>query len=500
MMPLILILVIGLAFIPDHALEGVPDPFGRAGLTGLGVLLVAAFAELTSRYFCRLLHRHPESRQPILYWYGWGRTVHVLLILGVYLVTLFVIRWGAVVRVNAGLKNAVLLDEILVLAPFLLSLVAGWFSFYRLERMIHETSLMPFQTLGAYIWFRVRHYLGLILFPILIFTGIHEAVLWLLPGLHQQQWFQLGWVAALLIMVLVLMPWFLTVIWGAKSLPAGPLRDRLVAMARRLGFRYTDILLWDTQGGMANAMVTGIVPVPRYVMLSDTLVRDLSPEQVEAVFGHEIGHVKHQHILLYFSFLVLSVFLLAGILPPLEMNEVDWSMILGTAFTGDYVWSTHLPALGILGGYIWLVFGFLSRRCERQADVYGCKAVSCDADTCHGNGFISPAEMAMPDGIVAELIDAAAAMQRPHLPTGRGTRLCPTGIRTFIQALERVADLNGIHPNKPSWRHSSIARRVEFLERLLVEPAAERRFQIRLALTKGGLLLSLTGLIVLMFF
>src|SRR5205823_9237933 len=38
--------------------------------------------------------------------------------------------------------------------------------------------------------------------------------------------------------------------------------------------------------------------------------------------------------------------------------------------------------LSFLGIFFWLVFGHLSRRFERQADVFGCKIVSCGALEC----------------------------------------------------------------------------------------------------------------------
>src|SRR5438046_8697341 len=83
-----------------------------------------------------------------------------------------------------------------------------------------------------------------------------------------------------------------------------------------------------------------------------------------------------------------------------------------------------LPLVASLGAYIFVVFGFLSRRCERQADIYGCRAVSCAQRDCSGH-------------------DSSVEL----LPAGQG--LCPTGIRTFMDALEKVAQLNGISRDRP---------------------------------------------------
>ena len=54
------------------------------------------------------------------------------------------------------------------------------------------------------------------------------------------------------------------------------LRERLLATAGRLHFRFSNVMLWHTRGGMANAMVVGLLPWPRYIVLTDRLVEDFS--------------------------------------------------------------------------------------------------------------------------------------------------------------------------------------------------------------------------------
>src|SRR5262249_23742618 len=132
-----------------------------------------------------------------------------------------------------------------------------------------------------------------------------------------------------------------------------------------------------------------------------------------------------------------------------------------------------LPFVALLGAYIFVVFGFLSRRCERQADLFGCRVISCKRYDC--------------------LMHTAAT---EVVPGARG--LCPTGIRTFISALEKVAYLNGISRDRPgwlqSWQHSTIARRVTFLQEVVLDPSLERRFQRNVCVVKWGLLVGLTVL------
>src|SRR5262249_5492261 len=209
---------------------------------------------------------------------------------------------------------------------------------------------------------------------------------------------------------------------GLKPLPAGPLRDRLTAVARRLNFRCNDFLLWNTHGTVANAMVTGVLPRLRYVVFTDRLLSDLSVDEVEAVFGHEVGHVKHHHMLFYLGFLVASMVVVVGawesVLPWLSLEETASDSLGVQELLGI------MPLLTLMGGYIFLVFGFLSRRCERQADIYGCRTGSCPGP--EGNGHREGT---------------------PYAPPGHG--LCPTGIGTFIEALEKVARSNGISRDRP---------------------------------------------------
>src|SRR5262249_43818680 len=72
-----------------------------------------------------------------------------------------------------------------------------------------------------------------------------------------------------------------------------------------------------------------------------------------------------------------------------------------------------------------------------------------------------------------------------------------------IEALEKVARLNGISRDRPgwlsSWQHSTIARRVAFLQDVLADPPLERRFQRRVALVKWGLLLGLLAALAVLF-
>lgn len=118
--------------------------------------------------------------------------------------------------------------------------------------------------------------------------------------------------------------------------------------------------------------------------------------------------------------------------------------------------------------YFGLFFGFLSRRFERQADIFGCRVVSCGRADCPPN-------------------HAPDDWSRSDPP------LCPEGVQIFVRALEKIADLNGAMRDARSWRHFSIAKRVDFLQQLATKPEIDRRFQRVVLLLKVLVIVALAS-------
>ncbi|MFL5264893.1 MAG: M48 family metallopeptidase [Anaeromyxobacteraceae bacterium] len=79
-------------------------------------------------------------------------------------------------------------------------------------------------------------------------------------------------------------------------LPEGPLRDRLVAIARDAGFATRGLYVMDasTRSGHSNAYFTGFFR-PR-IVLFDTLVAEMSVDEAASVLAHEIGHYRARHV------------------------------------------------------------------------------------------------------------------------------------------------------------------------------------------------------------
>lgn len=81
-------------------------------------------------------------------------------------------------------------------------------------------------------------------------------------------------------------------------LQEGSLRDKIRAFAEKVGFKLDNIYVIDgsKRSTKANAYFTGLGPKKR-VVLYDTLIDDLTEEEIVAVLAHEIGHYRKRHTL-----------------------------------------------------------------------------------------------------------------------------------------------------------------------------------------------------------
>jgi Zn-dependent protease with chaperone function len=480
-MPLLLLLCLSLACLPEwrQPFEGARPIHSLAGtLVVIGIMTLAA--RHLARKTCWKLRTEPGERARWLRYYGQRRTWYALAQMAAFVFILFSpgCGWGwAVQQVLKDWRGDLPMPagaELLILAPLPLMLVSSWLFFYDVERALLEgdSGQAPFGGRLGYVGFQLRQNLALVAAPVLVLI-FAQGLFRQFPTLFPDDEARVLLIAPVALAVVVLMPWLMRLVLKLKPMPEGELRDRLEAAARRLRCRYTDILVWNTRLGVANAMVVGLTPWLRYILLTDRLLQEMAPEEIEAVFGHEVGHIRHRHIALYLVFLLASVVVLSQAYGVIES-------VIGSVWPSGYArWQMQdsdlrttwmaLPSLGFLAAYIFGVFGFLSRRCERQADVFGCRAVSCDRPDCQGHDHTT---------VLA--------------PGGQG--LCPVGIRTFCRALDKVAVLNGISRSRPgwlhSWQHSTIGKRIEFLQRLNEDPALEGRFQRRVFWTKAALMLA----------
>lgn len=479
--PLILAMIATLALRPSPF--GAPLAEGGNLLVGTAkvaavVALVALASLAAGSFLVRRLRRPDSSFVRMRKRYARLGRLLDLLNLAAFCWILHGLNWMAIVDTGLGLSRAVLLDEFLLLLPFLVGQILVWASLIPAERLLRRKldDAPEVRSLVSEILLKARASYGLILPSVAMYTLVIDLLFRFAPRLASHSLAPFFTTLTFGAAILVLAPLLVRLAWPTRSLEPGPLRDRLNALSTRLGFRHRDILVWDTGGLVANAGVTGLLPWFRYVLLTDALIDRLEPLQIEAVFGHEVGHIAHRHLSYFGFFFVGSIGVLALLgelfdwllaLLPLDLAtlgpESSWPMVIETVAV--------LGCLGLLAAYVYVVFGYLSRRFERQADVYGCRAVSCGLPECSPFQHHADGEPGLA---------TAGSSAQPGV-------LCPVGIRTFTQSLASVALMNGIELESRSWRHGSIARRIHFLLDLEGRPEAEVRFQLRLKLLRLAL-------------
>jgi len=438
---LLILAVLAALAVAEHApCQPVSAVGPRLIAAGSSMLVVPLFALVCSGWVVRRLRRDDRHQGSLLARFRILRRVHVVLWLGVAGFVLYWLDWPRLVRGNWRLGQTVLLDELLILAPLLVPLVLSWTAFYEVDRAVRAGDERS--TRREYLGLHVRHYLGVSLLPVLGLLATQDAAELLVPGVLATPYAAVVYVTPIGLLFL-LFPSFLRRLWKTRPLPAGPLRDRLAAAAARAGFRARDILIWETNGMVVNAAVAGFLPRLRYVFLSDALLARLTNEEVEAVFGHEMGHVTHRHL----GLRVLAM------LPPLtlylSLEQLSPGMAASTLFGGGGHIAGALLVLALMAVYLLVVFGAYSRLLESQADLAGCR-------------------LAVADG------------QRPST-------------EVFTSALEKLAAAGGVNRRIPGWQHASVARRVDFLSRAAREPRLGRRFECLLGWLNRLLLAAALG-------
>lgn len=154
-------------------------------------------------------------------------------------------------------------------------------------------------------------------------------------------------------------------------LQEGSLRDKIQAFAGKVGFKLDNIYVIDgsKRSTKANAYFTGLGPKKR-VVLYDTLIDELTEEEIVAVLAHEVGHYKKRHTL---RSMVVSV---------IQMGVLFWlfslcvnNAVLSEALGGDRAYFQQgLIAFAILYSPVNLILGVgmnvWSRSHEYEADAF----------------------------------------------------------------------------------------------------------------------------------
>ncbi|QQE12290.1 M48 family metalloprotease [Planctomycetota bacterium] len=369
------------------------------------------------------------------------------------------------------------IPDLIFIAPAIGLYIWGWMCHYPIDRRLRESSLIRMidddQTISnlpsmrTFIFNHVRHEVLLVLVPlmlILLWAQLTEFVFlpWLYEGNNSNALDMLsqnpneaidtGTAITMLgaVSIFVMTPLLVRWVWDTTPLAHGTVRDRLTNLCKQHRVGVSEMLLWRTTGTMINAAVIGISSKLRYILLSDALLDMMPTRQLEAVMAHEIAHIRKKHIF----WLIISAISLIGSLEFIftmifeqMSNLISTLMVLAGSENG--VWQQYLPAqisgddliflLAILCTLsLWVIlFGYISRIAERQADTFAAKHMT----------KVLAAEKADND-------------QQNNIISSEGAMI-------MISALQLVADLNHMPTQKHNWRHGSIIYRQDYLRTLI---------------------------------
>lgn len=215
---------------------------------------------------------------------------------------------------------------------------------------------------------------GIIL--LILFLGLMSAILFLI-SIEPRHWWVWSFllVSAVQFVVVVLYPVLIAPLFNRFE----PIRDDL--LARRIhrlmeenGIQVKRILQMDAgkRSRHSNAYFTGLGKT-KQIVLFDTLLETHPHEEIVAVLAHEIGHFKRRHILK--QIMSSEVIMLAAFYAAYRF--LDWPLLyttFGFPAAKPYV---GLFFLGIvwqkLGYFLQPLFMAVSRRYERQADLFAAR-------------------------------------------------------------------------------------------------------------------------------
>lgn len=154
-------------------------------------------------------------------------------------------------------------------------------------------------------------------------------------------------------------------------LEEGALKTALENFAHKAGFNLDKIFVIDgsKRSTKANAYFTGFGSKKR-IVLYDTLINDLTTDEIVAVLAHEVGHYKRKHVI----FNMVVSLLLTGFTLYILSFFIDSKLLANALSIAEPSFHVGLIAFAILYSPIseitGLAMNYISRKFEYQADDY----------------------------------------------------------------------------------------------------------------------------------
>ena len=304
-------------------------------------------------------------------------------ILEMALSTAVLLGWtllGGIDALNRALTNSALADygslvpQLALLAAFgfisgLLDLPFTLYTTFRLE------DRFGFNKMTFKLW--LTDLLKSTLVGLVVGLPIAALILWLMDsaGMWWWLWAWAVW-AGFNLLALVLFPTVIAPLFNKfRPLEDETLKARVTALMQRCGFAAKGLYVMDgsKRSAHANAYFTGFGAAKR-VVFYDTLLKQLSPGEVDAVLAHELGHFKHKHIIK--RIVLMFAMSLAGFALLGWLSSQLWFYIgLGvrpnlTAANDALALLLFLMVVPMVSFFISPIMAQFSRKHEFEADAY----------------------------------------------------------------------------------------------------------------------------------
>ncbi len=411
------------------------------------VIIFAAFTRMQFRSIEKRIGR--ETFIQLDHRFSSAMTRHAILAIGFFTCSIYGLNLTLFLARVPFISRFPTIEALICLCLFLLYMVivwtCAWFPYDKLYR--NRISL------GTYVSSQISFTIPVIL-PWLVISGASDflqALPFELPKkLLDSPTGQILFFLFFLLAVAIMGPAMIQKFWRCRPLEPGPVRQRIETLSRRAGFTFTNIVYWPILGGrMITAGVMGLIRPFRYLMITEALLEYLSPEEVDAVVAHEIGHVRKKHLQFYLFFfagymflsyalfdaILIAILYIPQLYPLLEQFQGRQSTAMSAVFSLGTILSFLI--------YFRYIFGYFMRNFERQADVF-----------------------------VFNLFNSA-------LP--------------LVTTLEKIAMTSGQSAKKPNWHHFSISERIDYLRKCEADRSwirrQDRKVRRSIAIYLAGILL-----------
>ena len=211
----------------------------------------------------------------------------------------------------------------------------------------------------------------------IVLNGLLVALLFWLIARSPRRWSLWLWGALIPIIAfgIFLAPLVLDPIFNTFTpMPPSPLRTQIQALAAKAGIPDAPIYVVDKskQTETTNAYVTGIGSSAR-IVIWDTTLKRMPPDQTLAIVGHEMGHYVLKHLYIGFAESVLGLLIALPLIQRFVQALVRrfgprWGVHGLTDLAAVPVFLLALALFGFLSSP---VTSLLSRQIEHAADAYG---------------------------------------------------------------------------------------------------------------------------------